>query len=125
MRRFAVISVFCALIFGIVPITSQAKEKAGSSPVAGTWTCVAHGGENGDIPFTLSIQQTAEGLTGTVSAPQGDANLTSVTFNDNQIKIAINTDEHSYALNATLADGKLAGEWYRDGQKQGTWEGKK
>ena len=64
-------------------------------------------------------------MTGTVSAPQGDADLTSVTFKDNKLKINIDTSAHSYSLAATLAKGKLSGEWYRDGQKEGTWEGKK
>ena len=125
MNRHAVMFVLCLFVFGIFAITSQAKEKTNTSPVAGTWTCVAHGGENGDIPFTLYLQQAAEGLTGTVSAPQGDADLTSVTFKDNKIKIAIDTDEHNYSLTATLADEKQTGEWNRDGQKQGIWEGKK
>jgi hypothetical protein len=124
MRHLAVISVLCVLPLFILAASCQAKEKAGSN-VVGTWACVAHGGENGDVPFTLSIQQSAEGLTGTISAPQGDADLTSFTVQDNQIKIVIATDEHTYSLTATLAEGKLTGEWYQDGQKQGTWEGKK
>lgn len=125
MRRYAVMSVLCVLFFGIFVIPSPAKEKAGSSPIAGTWKCVAHGGPNGDIPFTLYLEQTSAGLAGSVSSPQGDADLTSVTFKDNQLKIAIDTDEDNYALRATLADGRLTGEWYRNGKKQGTWEGKR
>ncbi len=125
MRRFAVVSFLCFLVFGIFAVTSQAKEKADGSPVVGTWNCIAHGGPNGDIPFTLYLEPSSEGLTGSVSAPQGDTDLTSVTFKANQLKIAIDTDENDYALTAIFADGKLTGEWYRDGKKQGTWEGKK
>lgn len=122
MKRFAVMSVLCILAFAVA---LQAKDKADSSPVVGTWNCVAHGGENGDVSFTLYLQEASGSLTGTVSAPQGDADLTSVTFKDNKLKIDINTDDSNYSLTATLAGGKLAGEWSRDGQKQGTWEGKK
>lgn len=125
MRRYAVMAVLCAAVLVYFAAASRAKEKSDSSPVAGTWNCVAHGGENGDIPFTLYLEQSANGLTGTVSAPQGDADLTSVTLDAGHIKITIDTDEHNYSLAATLSGGKLEGEWSMDGQKKGTWEGKK
>lgn len=122
MRRFAVVSALCILALGV---TLYGQDKTNSSPVAGTWNCIAHGGENGDVTFTLSIQQSDEGYTGSVSAPQGDADLTTVNFKDNQLKITIDTDEHNYVLTATLDSGKLAGEWLVDSQKKGNWEGKK
>ncbi|HZT69134.1 MAG TPA: hypothetical protein VFC10_05225 [Terriglobia bacterium] len=122
MRRFAVASVVCVLAF---VVALQAKDKAGSNPIVGTWNCIAHGGENGDVSFTLYLQESAGGLTGTVSAPQGDADLSSVTFKDNKLKIDIDAGDSNYSLTATYAAGKLTGEWSRDGQKQGTWEGKK
>ena len=122
MRRLAVISVLVVLAFGLA---LQAKEKAGSSPLAGTWNCIAHGSQNGDIAFTLYLEQSAQGFTGTVSAPQGETDLTTVTFKDNHLKIDIDTGENDYTLTATFAGGKLTGEWSLDGQKHGTWEGKK
>jgi hypothetical protein len=121
MRRFAVVSALCIVALGV---SLYGQNKANNSPVAGTWNCVAHGGENGDVSFTLSIQQSSEGYTGSVSAPQGDADLTAVSFKDNQLKITINTDEHNYVLTATLSSGKLSGEWLVDSQKKGNWEGK-
>lgn len=125
MKRIAVMPMVLISMFAIFAVTLRAKPKAAGSPVVGTWKCVAHGGPNGEIPFTLYLQQSGESLTGTISAPQGDADLTSVIFKNNRIKITIDTDEHNYTLTATLADGKLTGEWSRDGQKEGTWEGKK
>ncbi len=123
MRRFAIIPVLCILAFCVA---LKAEDKAKTSPLVGTWNCTAHGGENGDVAFTLTFVQSEDGLTGSVSAPQGDADLTSVNFKGNQLKIEIKTDENDYSLTATYADGKLnAGEWFRDGEKQGTWEGKK
>jgi len=122
MRRFAVMSVLCVLVFGI---TLSAKEKANSSPLVGTWNCTAQGGQNGDIPFTLNLEQSSQGFTGTVSAPQGDADLTSVSFKDNHLQIDINGGDNDYTLTGTLAGGKLTGTWYLDGQKQGTWKGTK
>jgi hypothetical protein len=123
MRRFVVIPVLCILAFCVA---LKAEDKAKTSPLVGTWNCTAHGGENGDVAFTMTFEQTENGMTGSVSAPQGDADLTSVSFEDNKLKVEIKTDENNYALTATYADGKLTnGEWSRDGEKQGTWEGKK
>lgn len=122
MKRFAVVSAICILA---MVVTLYGQNKTNSSPIEGTWNCIAHGGENGDTPFTLYLSHSSEGYTGTVSAAQGDADLTTVTFEGNQLKITIDAGENNYALNATLADGKLAGEWSMDGQKKGAWEGKK
>ena len=122
MRRFAFIPVLCVLALGV---TLYGQNRSSNSPIVGTWNCVAHGSENGDLPFTLYIEHSSEGYTGSVSAPQGDADLTTVTFKGNQLKITIDTGEDDYTLTATLADGKLAGEWSKDAEKKGAWEGKK
>lgn len=122
MRRLAVMSVLCVLVFGV---TLQAKEKSTGNALVGTWNCIAYGGPNGDVPFTLYLEKSAQTLTGSVSAPQGDTDLTSVTFKDNQLEIEIDTEENNYSLAATLTGGKLEGTWSMNGKKQGTWKGSK
>jgi hypothetical protein len=122
MRRFAVIPVLCILA---ICVALKAQDKAKTSPLVGTWNCVAHGTEHGDLPFTLYIEQSAEGFTGSASSSEGETGLSTVTFKDNHLKITIDTDEHNYLLTATLADGKLAGEWSVDSEEKGKWEGKK
>jgi hypothetical protein len=122
MRRLAIIPILFVMALGV---TLYGQNKSNSSPIVGTWTCVAHGGENGDIPFTLYIGHSNKGYAGTVSAEQGDTDLTTVTFKDNHLKITIDTGDSDYVLTGTLADGKLSGEWSRDGEKKGAWEGKK
>ena len=122
MRRLAIIPILCILALGV---TLYGQKKSTDSPLVGTWNCVGHGGENGDIPFTLYIQHSSEGYTGSVSAGQGDVDLTTVNYKDNHLKITIDTGDSDYVLTGTLADGKLSGEWSRDGEKKGAWEGKK
>ena len=122
MRRFAAIPVLCILAFCVA---LKASDKAKTSPLVGTWNCTAHDPQNGEIGFTLTFEESSEGLTGSVSAPQGDADFTSVSFKDNHLKIDINTGDTDYALTASYADGKLSGEWFRDNEKQGNWDGKK
>ncbi|MCL5005159.1 MAG: hypothetical protein M1404_01385 [Acidobacteria bacterium] len=96
-----------------------------SYPLTGTWQCVAHGGENGNVPFTLHIQQSAESITGWVTAEQGSTDLTSVSLTDNHVKIEIDTEEDQYKLTAAFKDGHLNGTWEQNGQEKGAWEGKK
>lgn len=123
MKRILITSAVCLLALGMV---TQAQEKsADASAVAGTWQCVAHGGQNGDVPFTLNLQQSGDILSGTVSSSQGDADLTAVTFKGNELRIEIDTDQGNYILTATLSNGKLAGQWSHGSEKQGNWEGKR
>lgn len=125
MRRFLVLLVLSLSVPAILASSLHAKAKPSNSLIVGTWKCIAHGGENGQLPFTLYLQPAGEGLTGTISAPQGEADLTSVMYKNNHLKIAIDTEEHKYSLTGKLYQGQLKGEWYRDGQKKGNWEGKK
>ena len=68
MRRLALLSTLCILALGI---TAYGQNKTNNSPIVGTWNCVAHGSETGDQPFTLYIEHSSEGYTGSASAPQG------------------------------------------------------
>lgn len=123
MSRFATtISVLCVLACAV---TMQAKSTTDANVLAGSWNCIAQDGPNGDIPFTLYFEKSSEGYTGSVSAQQGDTDLTSVTFENNHLKVDINTYDNDYKLNGTLANGKLSGTWYLNGKKQGPWSGKK
>lgn len=122
MRRLAIMSVLCLFV---LTVALQAKDKPSPSILSGTWNCVAQGGQNGDIPFTLYLEQSGQDYSGSVSAPQGDAPITSITFQHNQLKIEIDTGDDDYILTGRLAGSKLSGEWYLDGQKQGPWHGKK
>ncbi len=122
MKRYAIVPVLCILAFCVA---LRAADKTKTNPLVGTWNCTAHDPQNGDIGFTLTFEQSSEGLTGSVSAPQGDADFTSVSFKENHLKIDIDTGDTDYSLTATYADGKLSGEWFRDNEKQGSWDGKK
>lgn len=122
MRRLAFIPILCVLAVGV---TLYGQTKSNNSPIVGTWNCIAHGGENGDVPFTLYLEHSSKGYSGRVSSSMGDADLTTVTFKENHLKMTIDTGEDNYTLTATLTDGKLAGEWSRDGEEKGPWEGKK
>jgi hypothetical protein len=124
MKQIATMSVFCFLL-----MASGAKAQnsnASREPMTGTWQCVAHGGQNGDIPFTLHMEQHGpKHIYGWVTAQQGTADLTTGSRKGNHFQIEIDTDENQYTLTGILEDSQLSGTWKQNGQEKGPWEGKK
>ena len=123
MKHIATISALCLLL---MPIPTKAQNtNHPNEPLTGIWQCVAHGGNNGDIPFTLHIQESRESITGWVTAEQGSADISTASRKGNHLQIAIDTDENQYMLTATLKDSQLSGTWQQNGQEKGKWQGKK
>ena len=99
-----------------------AKDKKG--PMTGTWDCQAHGGSQGDMAFTLYLQQNKETVDGSISSPIGGTQISSGTFRKNMLEIHLDTPQGAYILMAKFEKGTLSGTWSIDTDK-GVWEGKK
>jgi hypothetical protein len=121
-RRLMVMTVLLGLAVLVAASFTMAEDKGG--PVSGTWTCQAHGGAQGDTPFTLILEQTGEKVEGSVDSPMGGTQITSATFKDNTLEIHIDAGDANYTLTAKLDKGALTGTW-ANGDDKGTWEGKK
>ncbi|MDE3178064.1 MAG: hypothetical protein KGM47_00270 [Acidobacteriota bacterium] len=107
-------------------LAASASDNAQAQPLTGTWTCISHGGENGDMNFTLYMEQNGQNVTGSVSSQLGDADFASASFKGNQLTITIDGDSDTYTLTGTLKAGKLAGTWSTNNSgHKGAWEGKK
>ena len=121
-RNFTLhIFVGLALLLGAaLPVAKAADE-----PLTGTWECMAKGTSNGDTPFTLYLVQKGTSIEGSVSASQGEAEITSGTFKGGTLEIHIDTDDEKYVLKANYAKGALSGTWSHEGDTHGPWEGKK
>ncbi len=103
-----------------------AKEKTPKSgPLTGTWDCVSHGGPQGDMPFTLHLEQNKETVTGSVDSPIGGTQISSGTFKKKNLEIHIKTPQTEYLLTAKLKKNQLSGQWSGGTDLKGTWEGKK
>jgi len=123
MRRIVPIVLSLSLVAAVGFAQSQAK-KPKPGPLTGTWECTAHGGSQGDMPFTLYLEQTKDSLTGSVSSPMGGTQISAGTVKKDDVEIHIDTPQGNYQLMGKLKKGELAGKWSSD-TENGTWEGKK
>ena len=123
MRRILTsMALSVALLISAGFLTAGGKKRG---PMTGTWECTAHGSPQGDIPFTLYLEQDKEVVTGSVSSPLGSTELTSASFKSKTLEIRIDTPQGNYVIMGKLKKGALTGTWSRDDAEKGTWEGKK
>lgn len=115
---------YFGIVITIFLAASLAIGKDSKGPLTGTWDCQSHGGTQGDIAFTLYLQQNKETVDGTVSSPIGGTDISSGTFKRNMLEIHIDSPQGAYILMAKFNKGTLSGTWSTDSDK-GTWEGKK
>jgi hypothetical protein len=94
------------------------------APLTGTWDCQSKGGPNGDLAFTLYLQQDGENVDGSVSSPLGNAPISFGSFKQGVFEIEIDTPEGNYILKAELGDRTLTGTFTYNNDN-GTWEGRK
>lgn len=121
MKRHLVLIGICLVVL-ITASMATAKDKKGI--MTGTWDCQAHGGTQGDMAFTLNMQQDKETVDGSISSPIGGTQFSSGTFRRNMLEIHLDTPQGNYVLMAKYVKGKLDGTWASDNDK-GVWEGKK
>ncbi|HEX5482360.1 MAG TPA: hypothetical protein VFZ08_07010 [Terriglobia bacterium] len=108
-----------------VAITAPADAQS-SGPLTGSWQCESHGGQQGDLAFTLDLQQNGNSITGSISTDQGVADVSSATFKDGILKFIVTTSSNEYHVTGKYEGGKLAGTWTAGGgQDKGTWAGTK
>lgn len=133
MRKRILTLATCAALCCLGVLTVAAKNaqaaqsnQADAATLNGTWQCVSHGGDQGNMNFTLTFQQNGQDISGHVSSQLGDADFSSGTFKNNHLHFVIQGDSDSYNLNADYKGGKLTGTWATtvSGHK-GTWEGQK
>jgi len=121
MKRNLVYSFIFLMVLAATNVV-MAKDKPG--PLTGTWECQAHGGSQGDIAFTLFLQQNKETVDGSISSSIGGTQISSGTFKKNLLEIHLDTPQGNYTIMGKFNKGTLSGTWSSDNDK-GSWEGKK
>jgi hypothetical protein len=125
MKRYAPLVFASLLLVFTVPTASLRAASSKSQKLSGTWTCIAHGGSQGDTPFTLYLQQDGTNVTGSVSSSLGDAPISSATFKGDVLEIEIDGSDTVYKLKANYLRGKLSGDWSNTDGEKGSWTGTK
>ena len=125
MRRMLTSLALCVAVLSFAGSLTAGAKKPKPGPLTGTWECTSHGSSQGDMPFTLYLEQNKEVVTGSVSSPMGGTNLTSASFKKKTLEIHIDTPNGNYLVIGKLKKKQLSGTWSIDGGEKGTWEGKK
>jgi hypothetical protein len=121
MKRSFILIGIC---FSVLLAASLAMGKDRKGGLSGTWDCVAHGGAQGDMAFTLYLKASGETVDGSISSPLGATQITSGTLHHYQVEFHFDLPQGSYTLMGKFEKGKLSGGWSLDSDK-GLWEGTK
>jgi hypothetical protein len=124
MKRTLISAAICLSVLCLASFALANEKKPKAGPITGTWECTAHGGPQGDLPFTLYLEQAKEIVVGSVSSPMGGTQISSGSFKKKTLEIQIDAPQTTYRLTGKLKKGQLTGEW-SGGTDKGTWEGKK
>ena len=125
MSRIRVGTGLCLLGLAVTTAMLGAPGKPKAGPMTGTWECAAHGSSQGDLPFTLTLHQNKDIVTGTVATAQGEAAITTATYKKHVLDIHIEIPQGTYRVTGKFRKGQLSGDWSKDTDQKGTWEGKK
>ncbi len=120
--RSEVLLMTCVFALGLAGLASAQKK----GPVAGTWSCVAHGTDNGDLNYTFNLEQTGDQVTGNFTAAGDNGteshDVKTGSFKDGKLQLHFEDEEGTIDVTGAL-DGKdaMKGNWSQ-GQAGGTWE---
>jgi hypothetical protein len=104
---------------------ASASARGHKEALTGTWDCVSHGGAQGDMKFTLYLEQSKEVVDGKIKSPLGATDVTAGALRKNDLELHFDLPQGSYTLMGHLGkDGTITGGWSLDSDK-GTWEATK
>lgn len=127
-RVLMVVSVGASLLV-ITSLVAGQEKKSNAGVLTGAWECVAHGSVQGDVPFTLKMEQNGETVTGSVATDNGELEITSATYKDDTLEIHLEADSMKYEIKGRLQGERLQGQWSKEGGEEGpqggAWEGQR
>ena len=126
MKRAKGLVGICLLVLTMASLSVGAEKESKEGSLTGTWDCVAHlSGEN-DIPFTMTLEQRGEAVTGSVATSDGELEIKSGTYRSSTLELHMESSEAKYAVTGKLDEGQFKGQWSKDPDGiGGDWEGKK
>jgi cellulase/cellobiase CelA1 len=125
LRAF-VISVVIALLAVQSSASSTVSWQANpkGDVISGEWVAVITR-PNRNVPITFKLKLEDDKVTGAYeSSHLGNGTISNGSWENNKLKITIQSSHGALVLTATLQNDNLAGEWEAN-QMQGKWEAKK
>jgi hypothetical protein len=113
----------CLLILSVTCLVLGGDKKAA---LTGSWDCVAHLSGQDDIPFTMTLEQKDDVVTGSVATHEGDLEVKSGTYKSGTLELHLETPDAKYAVTGKLDGNQFKGQWSKDPDGiGGEWEGKR
>jgi hypothetical protein len=125
MKRAFIFFGTCLTILCLAILCLAADGEAKPGELTGSWEGTATSAQQGEFPITMELEQNGETVTGSITAPDGTAGISSGTFKKNKLEFRIDAPEATYTVTGTLRKGELSGEWSSDAGEKGTWQVKK
>jgi hypothetical protein len=125
MKRALIVFGTCLPILCLAAFSLAIDEEAKSGKLTGSWEGTATSAQQGEFPITMELEQNGEAVSGSISAPEGTAEISSGTFKKNKLELSIQAPEATYTVSGNLHNDVLSGEWSSDTGEKGTWQVKK
>jgi hypothetical protein len=125
MKRTWTLIGVCLLLAATANLAFAKGKKPKPGPLTGTWSCVAHSSVQGDVSFTLKLEQTKEAVTGTLINPSGEYPLSSGSYKKGVLETHLDAPDGSYAATGKLLHGQLSGHWSKGQEAEGGCECRK
>ena len=125
MKRTWTLAGICLLAVAMAGLAVCKGKEPKPGPLTGTWECVSHSSVQGDVLFTLRLEQTKEAVSGTLTNASGDYPLSSASYKKGVLEIHLDAPDGSYVATGKLKDGQLSGHWLKGQEGEGEWEGKR
>jgi hypothetical protein len=125
MKRALIVFGTCLPILCLAAFSLAADGEAKPGKLTGSWEGTATSAQQGEFPITMELEQNGEAVSGSISAPEGTAEISSGTFKENKLEFRVDAPEATYTVTGSLRKGELSGEWSSDTGEKGTWQVKK
>lgn len=120
LKLMMVLAIFC---LGM-NVLALGKEKPG--PATGSWVCVAHGTENGDINYTYNLVQIGDKISGNFAENSDSgqkADIKDGSYKDKKLNMEFDAYGGTVTITGTMPKkGAMNGNWTHSGGGQGTWD---
>ncbi len=97
-----------------------------ASPITGEWNGMAKNTPQGDTTFTMSLKQSGNTVTGSLTIGPNTIDLSEGKFKSKKLSFKITPgDQEVYEVNGTLKKNQLSGTWKNNQGATGTWTAEK